>query len=65
MVNVDDARIRTILETSPTIAVLGLHDDPARPAHYVPEYLHEHGYEIYGVNPKLAGRELFGHAVVG
>jgi hypothetical protein len=63
--NVDDARIRTILESSPTVAVLGIHDDQARPAYYVPEYLHEQGYEIYGVNPTIAGRELFGHAVVG
>ena len=61
----DDARIRTILATSPTIAVLGIHDEPSRPAYYVPEYLDEVGYEILGVNPKLAGRELFGHAVVG
>ncbi len=61
----DDDRLRTILATSPTIAVLGIHDEPSRPAYYVPEYLHEVGYEIYGVNPTIAGRELFGHAVVG
>jgi predicted CoA-binding protein len=62
---VDDARLRTILATSPTIAVLGIHDEQSRPAYYVPEYLDEVGYQIYGVNPKLAGRELFGHVVVG
>jgi predicted CoA-binding protein len=60
---VDDARLRTILETCPTVAVLGIHDDEARAAYYVPEYLNEHGYRILGVNPRLAGRELFGHVV--
>jgi uncharacterized protein len=60
---VDDARIRSLLATSPTIAVLGIHDDEARAAFYVPEYLHEVGYRILGVNPNLAGKELFGHVV--
>lgn len=57
-------RKRALLETCPTIAVLGIHDDPARPAHYVPAYLHAHGYRILGVNPALAGRALFGAPVV-
>jgi uncharacterized protein len=57
-------RKREILMTCPTVAVLGIHDDPARPAHYVPAYLHEHGYRILGVNPALAGRTLFGQPVV-
>jgi uncharacterized protein len=60
---VDDARIRQILSTSPTVAVLGIHDDDGRAAYYVPEYLHEHGYRILGVNPTLAGRTLFDHRV--
>jgi uncharacterized protein len=63
-VGVDDARIRTLLETSPTVAVLGIVVDDSRAGYYVPEYLHEHGYRILGVNPTLAGRELFGHLVV-
>lgn len=53
-----------ILSTCPTVAVLGIHDDPARPANYVPAYLHEQGYRILGVNPALAGRTLFGQPVV-
>jgi predicted CoA-binding protein len=60
---VDDARLRTILETSPTVAVLGIHDDDARAAYYVPEYLQEHGYRILGVNPNLAGRTVLGAPV--
>jgi predicted CoA-binding protein len=62
---VDEARIRTILSTSPTVAVLGIHHDPSRAAFYVPEYLHEQGYTILGVNPTLTGQTLFGHPVVG
>lgn len=58
-------RTSEILSTCPTIAVLGIHDDPARPASYVPAYLHAQGYRILGVNPALAGRTLFGEPVVG
>jgi predicted CoA-binding protein len=61
---VDPRRIRTILETSPTVAVLGIHVDTYKPAHYVPAYLHEQGYRILGVNPEFAGQELFGSKVV-
>jgi uncharacterized protein len=60
----DRDRIRTILETSPTVAVLGLHRDPFKPAHYVPQYLHAQGYRILGVNPDLAGEVWFGEPVV-
>jgi hypothetical protein len=59
----DDPALRTILSTSPTIAVLGIHFDESRPAFYVPAYLHEHGYRILGVNPALAGRMLFGEEI--
>ena len=57
---IDDARIREILTASPTIAVLGIHEEPEKAAFYVPEYLHDEGYRIVGVNPVFAGRELFG-----
>jgi predicted CoA-binding protein len=53
---------RMLAETR-TIAVLGAHGDPARPAHYVPAYMHERGYRVVGVNPRLAGTELFGSPV--
>ncbi|MCL4228299.1 MAG: CoA-binding protein [Myxococcales bacterium] len=55
--------LRDVLRHSPTIAVLGIHDDPARAGCYVPAYLHRHGYRILGVNPGLVGRELFGSPV--
>jgi len=60
---INDARLREILTGSPTIAVLGAHQEPERAAYYVPEYLHGEGYRIIGVNPRLQGEELFGQPV--
>jgi predicted CoA-binding protein len=59
----DPTRARAILASSPTVAVLGIHTAPDKPAHYVPAYLHEQGYHILGVNPGLAGQQLFGEPV--
>ena len=36
-----------------TIAVVGLSENPAKPSHYVSEYMQRHGYKIYPVNPTL------------
>jgi uncharacterized protein len=54
---------RTVLTRARTIAVLGAHDQPSRPAFYVPDYLHDQGYRILPVNPGLAGRTLWGEPV--
>ncbi len=59
----DASRARRALENSRTIAVLGIHDDLARPAAYVPEYLSEVGYRVLGVNPIKAGATILGHRV--
>jgi predicted CoA-binding protein len=63
MATFKDAQLREILMTSPTIAVLGVHNEPEKAAFYVPEYLHEEGYRIIGVNPQFAGKVLFGEKV--
>jgi len=63
MAAISDARLREILTTSPTIAVLGIHHAPEKAAFYVPEYLHDEGYRVIGVNPKLATETLFGQRV--
>ncbi|HZJ62870.1 MAG TPA: CoA-binding protein [Kofleriaceae bacterium] len=63
MAPIKDAQLREILTSSPTIAVLGVHSEPEKAAFYVPEYLHDEGYRIIGVNPLLAGEELFGEKV--
>ncbi|HEY4177261.1 MAG TPA: CoA-binding protein [Kofleriaceae bacterium] len=56
---INDAKVREILTGSPNIAVLGINDEPEKAAYYVPEYLHQEGYRIIGVNPKLAGKTMF------
>lgn len=63
MAQINDSRLREILMSSPTIAVLGVHQEPEKAAFYVPEYLHDEGYRIIGVNPKFAGETLFGEPV--
>lgn len=63
MSSINDARVREILTTSPTIAVLGIHREPEKAAFYVPEYLHDEGYRIIGVNPRFADQALFGERI--
>ena len=63
MAPLNDPRLREILTSSPTIAVLGIHHEPEKAAFYVPEYLHEEGYTILGVNPQFLGQTLFGQPV--
>jgi uncharacterized protein len=63
MAMIKDAQIREILTTSPTIAVLGVHHEPEKAAFYVPDYLHEEGYRIIGVNPQFHDQQLFGENV--
>lgn len=55
--------IASALRAARTIAILGAHRDPSRPAHYVPDYLHAQGYRIVPVNPALVGETLFGEPV--
>lgn len=47
-----DERLRHILETTRTIAVMGMSGDPRKAAHSVPMYLRDQGYEIMPVNPR-------------
>ncbi len=63
MVPINDTRLREILTHSPTVAVLGIHREPEKAAFYVPEYLHDEGYRIIGVNPTFPDETLFGEPV--
>jgi predicted CoA-binding protein len=45
---------RALLAGVHTIAVVGFSSDEQKPAHYVPAYLHEAGFRILPVNPKVA-----------
>jgi len=51
-----DDEVRKILSLR-RVAVVGMSRDPSKPAHYVPRYLLEHGYEVIPVNP-FAGEIL-------
>ncbi len=48
-----DEKVREILASAKTIAVVGISDRPDAPAYSVPAYLQEHGYRIIPVNPHL------------
>jgi predicted CoA-binding protein len=63
MATINDARLRDILTGSPTVAVLGIHREPEKAAFYVPEYLHDEGYRVIGVNPEFKDETLFGEKV--
>lgn len=52
--------MRRVLEASRTVAVLGAHVEPGKPAFYVPDYLAANGYRVLPVNPGFAGRRLWG-----
>ena len=48
-----DTTLRDILSSAKRIAVIGIKDHPSEDAFLVPRYLHECGYQILPVNPKL------------
>jgi uncharacterized protein len=58
--NYDDAYIRGILNTTKTIAMVGVSANVSRPSYFAFKYLLERGYRMIPVNPGLAGRELLG-----
>lgn len=60
-----DSELREILARTRTIAVLGAHTDPNKPACYVPDYLHDAGYIVRAVNPVFAGRRMWDATCVG
>ncbi|MGH7393475.1 MAG: CoA-binding protein [Candidatus Rokuibacteriota bacterium] len=60
----DDEGLRAILREARRIAVLGAKRDEGEPSFYVPRYLESRGARISPVNPRLAGEQLFGVAVV-
>ena len=58
-----DAHLRTILNRTKTVAVVGVSTNPVRPSYYVARYLKLKGYRVIPVNPGHAGKELFGEEI--
>jgi len=48
----DEGVIRTLLERSRTVAVVGLSADDQRASHFVASYLQSEGYKIHPVTPR-------------
>lgn len=59
-----DNKIKTLLERSHRIALVGASAKSHRASYQVMSYLLASGYEVIPVNPTLAGQELMGQKVV-
>jgi O-acetylhomoserine (thiol)-lyase len=60
-----DAKLRRILSSVRTIAMVGVSSNWNRPSYFVMKYLQGKGYRVIPVNPGLAGQELLGEHVYG
>ena len=58
-----DDDITRILEETRTIAVVGASQNPSRAVYGVMGFLIGRGYEVYPINPGLAGQDLQGRTV--
>jgi len=59
-----DADIANLLTHIRSIAVVGASDKPARASYGVMQRLMAQGYDVYPVNPNLAGQMILGQIVV-
>lgn len=58
-----DEDIRTLLEETRTIAMVGASDRPNRPSNGVMVLLQRHGYRVIPVNPQITGEHVHGEFV--
>jgi O-acetylhomoserine (thiol)-lyase len=58
-----DAKLRRILSTVRTIALVGASSNWNRPSYFVMKYLQGKGYRVIPVNPGIAGQDLLGERV--
>ncbi|KJE35255.1 CoA-binding protein [Thalassospira sp. HJ] len=62
--NPTDPDIKTLLDTTKTIALVGASPKPERPSNRVMKFLLDHGYTVIPVNPGQAGGTIHGQTVV-
>jgi predicted CoA-binding protein len=58
-----DEDIKTLLEETRTIAMVGASDRPDRPSYGVMAYLQSRGYRVIPVNPQITGEHVHGEYV--
>lgn len=63
MNDIPDDRLREILSSNPTIAVVGASPKPGRVSRAIMGYLLQHGYRVVPINPIHAGETIFGMTV--
>lgn len=59
------AYISGILSGVKSVAIVGASANEVRPSFFVTKYLIDKGYEVYPINPGLAGKEILGRKVHG
>ncbi|KUJ76859.1 CoA-binding protein [Ruegeria marisrubri] len=63
MPDYSDAYLKTILQRTRVVAVVGVSMNPVRPSYYVARYLGLKGFRVIPVNPGHAGKTLFGETI--
>lgn len=61
--NPDEQKIQQYLKTAKNIVVVGLSDNTERTSYQITKIVQDYGYNIFPVNPKLAGQEVLGRKV--
>ncbi|MBC08103.1 CoA-binding protein [Thalassospira sp.] len=62
--NPSDPEIKSLLDTTKTIALVGASPKPERPSNRVMKFLLDHGYTVIPVNPGQAGSTIHDQTVV-
>ena len=63
MVQYSHAHLKSVLQNTKVIAMVGVSPNPVRPSNYVARYLAMRQYQIVPVNPGAVGQELYGATV--